>query len=421
MTDPRARHRVASAADVSAGRRPRAPLAQLVRRSRLLAATDHGACAGSCSAKLSRTDDAPGGELLWITGLGDGLVARPAADLLGLRLEALLPLLDFETAAGEELLRALAGLRLPFRLAGYAAEALAHALVPATHVDLTFPDAVMAICDASAGPRLTHECFGAAAAWVPFACDGLAFARAVGAAAAAPGVRLALLEKQGLLTWGATAEACHAATLAATERAAAFVASRGRGAPGRGRGRACAPPSERRRRAVLAHVLRVLRRELSPAAAAALEADSSPELLAFLCERDAPLLSQAGPTCPRQVPLTRRLPLWIDYDPAREDAGELTARIRSGLGRYRARARWEAAACGSSLPGATDLDPRVVLVGRIGMVAAGAGGDAARRAARAYRHAVVVMTGAAAIDRFVAPTALECAPFQPAPPAGDGL
>lgn len=404
-----ARRHVSNAAHAASLRAPQTPLAQLVRRARVLAAADRGTCAGSCSAKLSQTDDALGGELLWVTGLGDGLAARPAADLLGLRLAALLPLLELEAAADEELLTALASVRLPFRLAGYAAEALAHALVPATNVDLTFPDPVMAICDASAGARLTRECFGAAAAWVPFARDGLAFARAVGAAAAVPGVRLALLEKRGLLTWGATAEACQAATLAATERAAAFVAARGGGAPSGGR--SCASPTARRRRAVLAHVLRVLRRELAPGAAGAFEADGSAELLAFLCERDAPLLSQAGPACPRQVPLTRRLPLWVDYDPAREDACELTARIRSGLGRYRARARWEAAVCGRRA--AVEPDPRVVLVGGIGMVAVGADGDAARRAARAYRHAVVVMTGATAIDRFVAPTALECASFLP--------
>ena len=148
-----------------------------------------------------------------------------------------------------------------------------------------------------------------------------------------------------------------------------------------------------------------------------LEIDVSPELVEFLCARDAPLLAGAGPVCPRQVPLTRRLPLWIDCDPAREGAGDLAERIVQGLGRYRARARWEAAVCGKAGAALVDPDPRVALFGGIGMVAAGPTGAAARGVARAYRHAVAVMTGATAIDRFVPPTALECGGALPEPHA----
>jgi rhamnose utilization protein RhaD (predicted bifunctional aldolase and dehydrogenase) len=288
--------------------------------------------------------------------------------------------------------------------------------VPATHVDLTCPDAVMALCDVAGGPRLVRECFGAAVAWIPFERDGLALARAVGAAVAASGVRLALVEKLGLLTWAGTARECHAATLAATDRATGFVAARSWG-PSCG-GRSLAPLSPRRRETALARVLAVLRRELATGARV-LEPDVSSELLGFLCARDAPLLAQAGPVCPRQIPLMRRLPLWIDFDPAHEHPAELAERVMRGLSRYRARMRWEAAVCRKLGTAAADPDPRVVLVGGVGMVVAAPSGEAARRIAHAYRHVVAVMTSAAAIDRFVPLTTLESGAFLPDPGAVD--
>jgi len=389
-----------------------APLGRLAERARLLAAADAGAGAGSSSAKLSGARPTGAGELLWIAGVGDGLVARPAPDLVALPLASLLVLLEREDLPDAELLAALARRRLAFAIPAHAAETLVHGLVPATHVDVTCPDAAMAICDAAAGPQLACECFGARAAWIPFERHGLTLAREV-ADAAVSGARLAVLAKRGLVTWGETAEECHAATVAARDRAAAFVAARS-WTPRWG-GPTLVPAAARRRTALLRRLLPLLRRELSSGAPRALALDASAQVLSFLCARDAPTLADAGPASPRQAVLTKRVPLWVDCDPARDDEGDLAQRIARGLVRYRARARWELAICGGHGT-ALDADPRVVLIGGVGLVAAAETAARAQRVVHAYRHAIETMAGASALDRFAPATPLECAAFLPAPP-----
>jgi rhamnose utilization protein RhaD (predicted bifunctional aldolase and dehydrogenase) len=390
---------------------PRTPLQSLADRARLLAAADAGA--GSSSAKLSGTGQTDAGELLWLMGIGDGLANRPADDLVALPLASLLTLVDRDGLLDAELLAALARRRLVLAVPGYAAETLVHALVPATHVDVTCPGGVMAICNALSGERLTHACFGPSAAWIPFERDALAQARRV-AAASACGARLALLAKRGLVTWGETARDCHAATVAAADRADMFILSRSRGP--RWGGSTLTPPEARRREVLLGRLLPVLRRELVGAGSSVLMADSSPEVLEFLCARDAPTLAEAGPAYPRQATLTRRLPLWIDCDPVRDDEADLAERIVKRLSRYRARARWETAVRGASGPALLDVDPRIVLIGATAMVAIAESVTAAGRALHAYRHAIEVMAGAAGVDRFTPLTALESGPFLPAPP-----
>jgi rhamnose utilization protein RhaD (predicted bifunctional aldolase and dehydrogenase) len=385
----------------------------LADRARSLAAADIGASVGSSSAKLSSSPPTGAGELLWIAGIGDGLVSRPVSDLVALPLVSLLSLADRDDLLDAELLEALARRRLAFAIQGHAAELLVHALLPATHVDVTCPDGVMAICDAASGERLAAACFGPSAAWIPFERNALALARHV-AAAVASGAGLALLARWGLVTWGETAHECHAATIAAADQAAAFVESRSRGP--RWGGPTLTPPSARRRDALLGRLLPVLQRELSSAGRSVLVPDSSPEVLAFLCARDAPMLAESGSACPRQAALTRRLPLWIDCDPAKDDEGVLAERVVRRLAPYRARARWEAAIRGAPPPALLDTNPRVVLIGATGMVAVAESVTAARRILHVYRHAIEVMAGAAGVDRFAPLTALENGSFMPSPP-----
>src|SRR5262249_18759584 len=134
--------------------------------------------------------------------------------------------------------------------------------------------------------------------------------------------------------------------------------------------------------------------------------DGAPEVLDFLCARDAPTLAQSGAVCAPQVLHTQRVPLWIDADLRCDDAGDLAERIVRGARRHRACVRWESAAFGGS-PAARDA-----LIAGVGMVAAGATRTHARRARQAFRHAIATLGAAAALDRFVAPSAVECAAFE---------
>lgn len=209
---------------------------------------------------------------------------------------------------------------------------------------------------------------------------------------------------------GETEEACHRATVAAARRAGAYVAANALG-PCCG-GKSLPTVAARERTRLLARLLPVLRPALASRRPKLLELDTTPAVLEFVCARDAPTLSQTGPVCPQQVVHTQRAPLWVDFDPRSDHAGDLAERTVRGARRHRAHVRFEAAAFGGCEGPQLDPDARVVLIAGIGMVAAGATRTEARRARYAYRHAIEALSGAAALDRFVAPGVPECSAFE---------
>src|SRR3977135_3755897 len=108
-------------------------------------------------------------------------------------------------------------------------ETLLHALSPHPHVDHTHPDSIGAIVGTVDGERLAKECFGADAVWIPYIRPGFALSKLVADAVAEhPEAKVVLLAKHGLVTWGDTAEESYAATLDASNRAAAFNAEQKR-------------------------------------------------------------------------------------------------------------------------------------------------------------------------------------------------
>ncbi len=385
-------------------------LAQLLRRARLLGAEPTIALPGggsSVSVKAPPRDGEP--ELLWIGAVGSDLATLARADLLGLRLADLLPLAGGPLMGNAALAGALARRRLAPQAGELPSEAMLHALVPASHVDLVHAEAIATLCNAVEGSRLTRACFGDEAAWVPASDSALVCAHRLGRVAVRPGVRFALVARRGLVVWGDSAHACYAATLEAVNRAAAFVHERAWAPPAGGQ--AFAPLDVRRRDALLARLLPVLRDALSSSRPKVLELDVSEPVVAFASAREAPLLAQAGPVVVEHVASTGRVPLWIDYDPAHDDVASLAERIVRAAARHRAQRRWEVSALGGSTAASSDLDPQVVLLAGLGMVTAGTSMTGARRTRDLYRHAIAVMTGASAIDRFVACTPAECDAF----------
>ena len=109
-------------------------------------------------------------------------------------------------------------------------ETLLHAFVPAAHVDHTHPDAINAIAGAVDGEALAHACFGDEVAWIDYIRPGFTLARQVGEAIRADDrVRIVILAKHGLVTWGDSAHESYRATIDAINRAADFVNERTNG------------------------------------------------------------------------------------------------------------------------------------------------------------------------------------------------
>ncbi len=124
-------------------------------------------------------------------------------------------------------------------------ETLLHAFVPAPHVDHTHPDAVIALTSTPRGRELAQGAFGPEAVWLDYQRPGFDMSRRIALLLEDnPEARAVLLERHGLVTWGATGDASYRATLEFVARAAEAIeaagtaasasAVQGRGAAGRG-------------------------------------------------------------------------------------------------------------------------------------------------------------------------------------------
>jgi rhamnulose-1-phosphate aldolase/alcohol dehydrogenase len=384
------------------GEVPGDPLGQVLLASHLLgsnrAVSNFGG--GNTSAK-GTTIDHVGREVdvMYVKGSGSDLATMRERDFTPLRLAEMLPLFEREAMSDEDMVAHLARCQLDPAAPRSSIETLLHAFVPAPHVHHTHPDGINVLAGTRDGERLVAECFGDEAAWIPYIRPGFTLARQVGAAVREnSGLKLVVLAKHGLVVWGETAEEAYRRTIEVINRAVAFVNGRTQGAA-RFDGPAAvaaAPPAD-----ALRAVLPALRGALSSERAKVLVVDTSPRAVEFASSRAAAELTGVGAACPDHLVHTKRVPLWIPYDPATDDAAALAARIRERATAYREeyRAYVERHGDDSTVPG--DPDARVVIVQHIGLVGAGVTPKAARLSRDLYHRAIEVMAGAHALGGFV--------------------
>src|ERR671914_2359507 len=124
---------------------------------------------GNTSAK-GRTVDHAGREVdaIWVKGSGSDLATMEAKDFTPLRLAEALPLLQRAEMSDEDMVAHLARCQLDPAAPRSSIETLLHAFVPAAHVHHTHPDAINVLAGTREGGRPGAECFGDAAAWIPY-------------------------------------------------------------------------------------------------------------------------------------------------------------------------------------------------------------------------------------------------------------
>jgi rhamnulose-1-phosphate aldolase/alcohol dehydrogenase len=389
---------------------PQGALEQLVLRSNLLGADRAVANFGGGNTSVkTRESDHAGREIdvLWVKGSGSDLATMDASGFTGLRLQEILPLYARDAMSDEEMVAFLARCQLEPSMPRCSIETLLHAFVPAPHVDHTHPDAINAIAGAADGEALARACFGDEAAWIDYIRPGFTLARQVGEAIRADDrVRIVILAKHGLVTWGDSAHESYHATIEAINRAADFVNERTNGSPRFG-GAGNGGLDEQRREELLGELLPALRGAVSSARAKVLHVDTSPAVLELLDSERAAELVTVGAPCPDHLVHTKRLPLWVPFDPARDDAAVVAERIATGAVAYRDDYGAYVERFGDAATTAADPDPRVVLVQHVGLVAAGPNVTAARLSRDLYLRAIEVMAGADALGGFVSLTAQE--------------
>ena len=372
---------------------PAETLDQLVLASRLLGANRAVANfgGGNTSAKGVSVDHA-GRQVrtLWVKGSGSDLATLERGHVTALRLGEVEPLLARAEMSDEEMVAYLGRCMLDPAMPRGSIETLLHAFIPAAHVHHTHPDGINAIAGAEDGEAILTEIFGARAAWVPYIRPGFTLA------------------KHGLVVWGDTAEQAYSRTVAVINEAVEAINRRTVGALRFGGPAATgAELTSSQRQQLLADLLPVVRGAVSSARHKVVTADASEPVLELVTAAEGERLTQIGAACPDHLVHTKRLPLWIPFDPAHDDATALAERVRERAAAYREEYLAYVELHGADADAAGDPDPRVVLVQHLGMIAAGTSVKASRLSRDLYLRAIEVMAGAGALGGFTSLTAEE--------------
>jgi rhamnulose-1-phosphate aldolase/alcohol dehydrogenase len=382
----------------------------LVYRSRLLGRDESLVLWGGGNTSLKHQEiDFRGGPVpvLRIKGSGADLRTITAADFPGLRLDDLLPLQLRDAMDDEAMVSWLGHCQMEPGSRRPSIETLLHAFVPHPHVDHTHADAILALADVEEGKHHVEAALGADAAWVPYRRPGFRLSKDVGEAVrAAPRARCVVLERHGLIAWGATAREAYETTLEMVTRAEEYARGRASGRKGLGSIRIPALPAAERRAAAVTILprLRGLLSRIAPEARQVLRFDDSDEVLDFIGREAAPALSQEGPATPDHLMYAGLRPAIAAIDPQALASGGAGARIAAALeSALREHVLWHAAWVnenrGREEP-PFDPRPRVVLVPGIGMVTAWKDARHARLAADVARHAMAVMRAASGLGVY---------------------
>jgi rhamnulose-1-phosphate aldolase/alcohol dehydrogenase len=381
-------------------------LSELVVASHLLGANRAVANfgGGNTSAKGTAIDHA-GREVpaMWVKGSGSDLATMGPEHFTGLRMDEVLPMMERSEMSDEEMVAYLARCQLDPAMPRASIETLLHAFVPGRHVHHTHPDGINVLAGTADGERLVRECFGDSAAWIPYIRPGFTLSKQVGEAARAnPDLKLVVLAKHGLVVWGDTAEEAYRKTIEVINEAVAFVNERTGGTPRfGGRHPLAGRVSEDGRAELLHELLPAVRGAVSSERLKILSVDSSPRSVEIVSSVDAERLVTVGAPCPDHLVHTKRVPLWIPYDPDADDVAALRERIAERAEAFRASYRDYVESYGDETTAPADHDPRIVLIQHLGLIATGTTTKTSGLSRDLYHRAIEVMAGAHALGEFV--------------------
>src|SRR3954469_21561982 len=387
-------------------------LAQLVLASNLLGADRRVANfgGGNTSAKGTTTDHT-GREVrtLWVKGSGSDLATMGPGQFTALRLDEVEPLFARHEMSDEHMVDFLGKCMLDPAMPRSSIETLLHAFVPAAHVHHTHPDGINVLAGTADGERLVRECFGDEAAWIPYIRPGFTLARQVGEAARTnPDLKAVVLAKHGLVVWGDTAEEAYRKTIEVINEAVEFANEKIGSAQRFGGPHPKARLVDDETRASLLHdLLPAVRGAVSSQTSKLLTVDTGPRTLEFVASAEAEDLVTVGAPCPDHLVHTKRVPLWIPFDPETDDADALRPRIAERAAAFRDDYRAYVEQFGDETTVPADPDPRIVLIQHLGLVSTGTTTKTSKIARDLYHRAIEVMAGAQALGRFVSLTAEE--------------
>lgn len=379
-------------------------LEELVYRSNLIGA-DRSICnwgGGNTSMKTIETDFRGRQiEVMWVKGSGSDLATMESHNFTGLKLDEILPLIERDEMTDEEMVSYLSNCVIDSKHPRASIETLLHAFLPYKHIDHTHPDAIISICCADNGRQIAKEIFGNRFVWVPYIRPGFTLSKMIAEGVQNnPNAELVLMEKHGLVTWGDSSEECYSKTIAIINEAEKYINDRLNESTVFG-GQKYKSLSEIEAKNILANIMPVIRGEVSEHKKMIVTIDREGDILQFVNSHEASELSQIGAACPDHLVHTKRVPLFIDWEPTTADVAGLTRKIKEGIRKYKADYNGYFNRNKNENDRESDPSPRVILIPGIGMVNTGKDLPAAKVSGSLYKRAIAVMKGTTTIGNFV--------------------
>ncbi|MEK3643973.1 bifunctional aldolase/short-chain dehydrogenase [Aeribacillus sp. FSL M8-0235] len=379
-------------------------LEQLVYRSNLIGA-DRAVCnwgGGNTSMKTIESDFRGREiEVMWVKGSGSDLATMKAHNFTGLKLDDIRPLIERDEMSDEEMVAYLSHCMIDHKHPRPSIETLLHAFLPFKHVDHTHPDAIISICCADNGKQIAEEIYGNRFVWVPYVRPGFTLSKMIAEGVKNnPNAELVLMEKHGLVTWGDTSEECYAKTISIINEAENYIKERIDEEKAFG-GLKYKALSKDERKEILAEILPVIRGAVSDERKMILTWDDGEDVLQFVNSRNAKELSQIGAACPDHLVHTKRVPLYIEWDPQTENKEQLKEKIKEGVSNYKKDYKAYFERNKNEGDKMFEAAPRVILIPGIGMVNTGKNEKMSRISGALYHRAIAVMKGTDAIGKFV--------------------
>ena len=392
------------------------PVERLIYRSNLLGSdqriTNTGG--GNTSAKISEVDPLTGNkvDVLWVKGSGGDLRTSKRENFASLYLDKVLALESRystaklrgpKTPAEDDMVGMYPHATFNLNPRASSIDTPLHGFLPAKHVDHTHPNAAISIAASKHSEKLTKEIFGDEVAYVGWQRPGFDLGLLMrDTAAKNKKARGLIMGQHGLINWADDDKACYELTLKLIEKAARFIESKDKRDNTFGGDKYQSLPPEQRD-ATLASVLPWLRGHVSSHKRLIGTVQSDAKILRFVNSVDAPRLAELGTSCPDHFLRTKIKPMYVPWDPQKEDVATLKARLNSGLQQYRKDyADYYEKCKHADSPAMRDPNPTVVLIPGLGMIAWGKDKSESRVTAEFYNCAVEVMRGAEAIDSYIA-------------------
>jgi rhamnulose-1-phosphate aldolase/alcohol dehydrogenase len=396
------------------------PVGRLVYRSNKLGAdqriTNTGG--GNTSSKTTEKDPLSGKAVpvLWVKGSGGDLRTSTRENFSSLYQDKLIELQAVYAARADKGLKSQAEDDMvamynhtTFNLNPRASsiDTPLHSFLPGKHVDHMHPNAIISIAASKNCEALTQKIFAGKMAYVKWMRPGFELGLAMQEIARKePSTKAIMMGQHGFISWADDDKACYELTLSMIEQAAAYIESQYQSKGGDAKafgGAKYQTLDAAKRNEVLAKILPWLRGQVSQEKRFIGTVQDDEKILRFVNSSDAPRLAELGTSCPDHFLRTKIKPLYIDWNPQKEDVAALKSKLQSGLDNYRKDyAKYYNTCKRPNSPAMRDSNPTVVLIPGVGMVAWGKDKSESRVTAEFYNCAVEVMRGAEAIDQYVA-------------------